>query len=105
MTEVNTEAVNLFKELVTRLRTESPDLFKKIQWIVGIILLVIPILLGADHLLELGIGDFVLIGKLTVHNLLVTAETFLALIFTTAKIPVKSTDELNEKIKSSKKAA
>lgn len=92
------EAIRFFRELLARLSEESPDTFKKIQWVSGILILLIPAFLTIDNYLELGIAAKVVFLTLTWGKILTTIETLLIGAFAIAKTTVKSIDKLNEKL-------
>ena len=92
------EAIRLIRELLNRLSEESPDTFKKIQWISGILIIFIPAFLTIDNYLEIGIAEKVIFLTLTWGKMLTTIETLLIGAFAVAKATVKNIDKLTEKL-------
>ena len=91
------QLIAFFREIIIRLSHESPKLFKKIQWISGLLTAVIPVLLGLNETFDWGWG-LIKIANVPLTYILSGLCTFLIGIFATAMMPVENKDKLKEQL-------
>lgn len=91
------ELIKFFKEIIIRISHESPALFKKLQWISGLLTAVIPALLGLNEMFDWGWG-LILIANIPLTYILSGVCTFLIGIFATAMTTVEDKEKLNAKL-------
>ena len=94
------ELVKLVRELLKRLNTESPDVYKKVQWWVGIFTTLLVIALAANAGFSWGWElKIVPILNISLTIFLGGVVTFFTAVFATSFTAVKDVVELEKKIK------
>ena len=92
------QLIDLVRELLARLKTESPDVYKKLQWISGTLATLIGVALGLNSAFEWGWGEIVFFN-IPLTYILGSVATFIGGIFATAITPVKDKEHLDAKLK------
>lgn len=92
------QLIDLVRELLHRLQLESPDLYKKIQWISGTLATLIGVALGLNSAFEWGWG-LIMFFNIPLTYILATIATFIGGVFGMAKTPVKNNEHLEAKLK------
>lgn len=85
--------INILKEVALRVNAESPELFKKIQWASGVLVMLITFALSANASLGLGWG-LVVFFKIPLTTILAGIAGTLTAVFGVSKLPVKDADIL-----------
>jgi hypothetical protein len=92
-----TQLIKFFREIIIRMSHESPALFKKFQWISGLLTTLIPALLGMNEMFDWGWG-LIMIVNVPLTYILSGSTTFLIGIFATSMITVDDKEKLNERL-------
>ena len=90
------QLILLVSELFQRLKIESPDTFKKLQWYSGIICALISSVLALNEVLCLGLGNIVIYCSISLPELLIMIVTLLGGVFGASKLPVKEPEKLKK---------
>ena len=91
------ELIKLVRELFVRLATESPDVYKKIQKIVGTLTAIVGLLLIANTSFNWNWGLIIVpVFKVSLTAFLGGLCTFLGGVFATSFTPVKDTKKLKK---------
>lgn len=92
-----TELIKLVRELLKRLITESPDIYKKLQWITGILTSLIGIALAANAAFVWGWSEIIVpLLNISLTVFLGGVVTFLTGIFAVSFTPVKDPKKLEK---------
>ena len=81
--------LSLLSELAVRLQSESPKLFKKLQWISGILTVLITLILSFNEFAELGLGLIIVFKSINLPEFLVIINSLLVGAFGISKLPVE----------------
>lgn len=79
---------SILAEIIVRLQSESPKLFKKLQWISGILTVIITLILSFNEFAQLGLGTINVFRGINLAELLVMINTLLVGAFGISKLPV-----------------
>jgi hypothetical protein len=71
----------LFTELVLRVKSESPKLFVRLQWISGIISSILTVILVLNEVFNFGLGTIILYGTMNLPTFLTTINALLLGVF------------------------
>lgn len=91
------QLIAFFREIIIRISHESPALFKKLQWISGLLTALIPALLGMNEMFDWGWG-LITIVNVPLTYILSGLTTFLIGIFATSLTTVEDKEKLNAKL-------
>jgi len=81
--------LTLLSEIAVRLQSESPKLFKKLQWISGILTVLITLILSFNEFAELGLGLIIVFKSINLPEFLLMINTLLVGAFGISKLPVE----------------
>ena len=92
------QLIKLVKEFLVRLQTESPDVYKNIQWISVTLASLIGGALYLNNTFDWGWSE-ILFLNIPLTYILGSVATFIGGIFATAITPVKDKEHLDAKLK------
>ena len=88
--------LSLLSELAVRLQSESPKLFKKLQWISGILTVLITLILSFNEFAEIGLGTIIIYKGINLPEFLLMINTLLVGAFGISKLPVEDNTVITE---------
>ncbi len=90
------QAGKFLAELMLRLKSESPEAFKKLQWILGLLVGLIGATLTLNEVLSIGLGNVIIYGQVTLTQFLGVLAALFSGALGTATTAVKNPEKLKK---------